>query len=36
MAEATGDLKVAPGVRGGEDGCTGTDDVPDLADEEAG
>jgi hypothetical protein len=34
LAEATGDLKVAPGVRGGEDGCTGADDVPDLTDEE--
>ena len=27
-------MKVAPGVRGGEDGCTGADDVPDLTDEE--
>ena len=34
MAEATGDLKVAPGVGGGEDRCAGADDVPDLADEE--
>ena len=34
MAEATGDLKVAPGVGGGEDRCAGADDVPDLPDEE--
>ncbi len=34
LAEATGDLKVAPGVGGGEDRCAGADDVPDLADEE--
>ena len=34
MAEATGDLKVAPGVGGGEDRCAGADDVPDLADQE--
>ena len=34
MAEAAGDLKVAPGVGGGEDRCAGADDVPDLADEE--
>ena len=34
MAEATGDLKVAPGVGGGEDRCAGADDVSDLADEE--
>ncbi len=34
MAEATGNLKVAPRVGGGEDRCAGADDVPDLADEE--
>ena len=34
MAEATGDLKVAPGVGGGEDRCAGADDVPDFPDEE--
>ncbi len=34
MAEATGDLKVTSRVGGGEDRCAGSDDVPDLADEE--
>ena len=34
MAEATGDLKVASGVGGGEDRGAGADDVADLADEE--
>jgi hypothetical protein len=34
LAEATGDLKVAPGIGGGEDRCAGAEDVPDLADEE--
>ena len=34
MAEAAGDLKVTSGVGGGEDRCAGTDDVPDLPDEE--
>ena len=34
LAEAAGDLKVAPGVGGGEDRCAGAEDVPDLADEE--
>ncbi len=34
MAEATGDLQVAPWVGGGEDRCASADDVSDLTDEE--